>query len=207
MPVYNTECFVGEAIESILNQTFTDFEFIIIDDGSTDNTRKVIQSYGDERIRIIKNDTNIGNYPSRNKGIEAAKTPYIAIMDADDMAMPERLEKQYSYFEKNPDLVALGTDFEFMTKEKKGNIPLKYEDICFSFLKSFGLLHPSLMIRTNVLRDLNGCQKSIKSKILKYYKSMRFIFWGGGTYCCSCTNGPSRHLLIIMSLLGKSIDI
>ncbi len=100
------EQYVGEAIESILTQTFSDFEFIIIDDESTDKTWELIQSYRDERIIAIRNHENLGNYPSRNRGMKMARGKYIAVMDSDDVAMPERLEKQYSHLEENCNIIA-----------------------------------------------------------------------------------------------------
>lgn len=85
MPVYNEEKYLREAIDSILCQTADNFEFIIIDDASTDNSLSIIQSYTDKRIVLIRNEQNIGNYPSRNKGMEVAVGKYICVMDADDI--------------------------------------------------------------------------------------------------------------------------
>ena len=111
MPVYNGERFLREAIESILNQTFTDFEFLIIDDGSTDATGQILSEYAqrDERIRIVMNATNIGLTKSLNKGIDLAKGEYIARMDADDISVVERLEKQVRFMEANTDVGVCGT--------------------------------------------------------------------------------------------------
>ncbi|USN57519.1 MAG: glycosyltransferase family 2 protein [Candidatus Peribacteria bacterium] len=104
MPVYNTERFVGEAIESILNQTFTDFEFIVIDDGSTDSSREIIQHYAqqDQRIRAFQNEENKGISYTRNKLIELTNTNYIATQDSDDISLPQRLELSYNYLENHP---------------------------------------------------------------------------------------------------------
>ena len=103
MPVYNSEKYLREAIKSILNQTFTNFELIIINDGSTDNSLKIIKSFKDNRIKIIKNKGNLGLIKTLNKGIDLAQGKYIARMDADDIAMPKRLEKQIAFFNENPD--------------------------------------------------------------------------------------------------------
>ncbi len=86
MPVYNGEAYLCQAIDSILKQSFRDFEFIIIDDASTDGSEKVIHSYEDSRIKFIQNAENQGNYSSRNKGLEIATGKYICVMDADDVA-------------------------------------------------------------------------------------------------------------------------
>lgn len=156
MPVYNEEKYVEEAILSILNQKFSDFEFIIIDDGSSDHTPDIIRSFSDSRIRLLFNEKNKGNYPARNRACLQARGKYIAVMDADDIAMPERLERQVRYLEKNSGLLAVGSEYQFKPHRNKHNLPLKYEDICFSLLKDFSLLHPSLMIRSIVLKKLGG---------------------------------------------------
>jgi len=103
MPVYNGERFLREAIRSVLNQTFTDFEFLIIDDGSTDKSEEIIHSYTDPRIRYYKNSENLGISKTLNKGIDLATAEYIARMDSDDICYPDRLQKQYDFIQANPD--------------------------------------------------------------------------------------------------------
>ena len=108
MPVYNTkEEYLREAIESILNQTFTDFEFIIVNDGSTNNAEDVILSYKDERIVYIKQE-NQGVSIASNNGWNKAKGEYIARMDSDDVSFPDRLEKQIQFLEDNPEYSLVG---------------------------------------------------------------------------------------------------
>lgn len=102
MPVYNGEKYLREAIDSILEQTLTDFEFLIIDDGSKDNSVQIINSYNDPRIRLVKNETNLGISKTLNRGIEMASAEFIARMDADDISYPARLQKQYDYLIKHP---------------------------------------------------------------------------------------------------------
>ena len=111
MPVYNGEMYLREAIDSILHQTFTDFEFLIINDGSTDNSETIILSYDDSRIRYEKNDSNLKLIATLNKGIELAKGKYIVRMDADDISIPDRIEKQVAFLEKNPDVGICGSWF------------------------------------------------------------------------------------------------
>lgn len=110
MPAYNVEKYIGEAIESILNQTFTDFEFIIIDDCSTDKTWDIIQEYSkkDKRIVAVKNDVNLKLSATLNKGINICKATYIARMDSDDWSYPYRLEKQYKIIRQDPEIGILG---------------------------------------------------------------------------------------------------
>jgi len=123
MSVYNGEKYLREAVESILNQTFTDFEFLIVNDGSTDRTAEILQSYDDPRIRIIDNEKNIGLTKSLNKGLRMARGEYVARMDADDISMPERLERQVKFLDKNKDVGLLGSSwYEINADGKKTSI-------------------------------------------------------------------------------------
>ncbi len=115
MSNYNTpEEYLRIAIESILNQTYTSFEFIIIDDCSTDNSLEVIRSYNDDRIVILQNDENLGLTKSLNRGLEIARGEYVARMDADDVCFPDRLEKQVRYMEEHPDIIVCGSGMELI---------------------------------------------------------------------------------------------
>lgn len=109
MSVYNGEKHLHQAVDSILNQTFKDFEFLIINDGSTDKTAQILQSNYDPRIKIINNDKNIGLTKSLNKGLKIARGKYIARMDADDISMPERLEKEVRLLERRKNVGLVGT--------------------------------------------------------------------------------------------------
>lgn len=108
MSVYNGEKYLRETIESILAQTFSDFEFIIVNDSSTDNSPEIIKSYDDERIRMINNKKNMGLARSLNKALKQARGEYIARMDADDVSLSRRLEKQYEFMEEHKDIVLSG---------------------------------------------------------------------------------------------------
>ncbi|MDD2913253.1 MAG: glycosyltransferase family 2 protein, partial [Candidatus Pacebacteria bacterium] len=105
MPVYNVETFLSEAIESVLNQTFYDFEFVIINDGSTDNSLEIIKNYEkkDSRIVLLDNKENLGITKSLNIGLNKARGEYIARMDGDDISEKERIEIQYDFLKKNRD--------------------------------------------------------------------------------------------------------
>jgi glycosyltransferase involved in cell wall biosynthesis len=109
MPCYNEERNIGNSIESILNQTFKDFELIIIDDSSTDNSVNVINSYNDQRIKLIQKSENSGVANSLNLGLQSASGKYIARMDADDLSNKERLKKQLEYMENNKDVILVGS--------------------------------------------------------------------------------------------------
>ena len=112
MPVYNGERYLKEAIESILNQTFRDFEFIIINDASTDKSEEIIKTFTDTRIIYIKNDKNLGQAESLNKGIRNARGLYVARMDQDDISLPERISVQSAYMEANREVAILGTWYQ-----------------------------------------------------------------------------------------------
>ncbi len=115
MSNYNTpEEFLRPAIESILNQTYQNFEFIIIDDCSTDNSLSIIESYSDKRIKIIKNEINLGITKSLNKGLKAAKGEFVARMDADDISLEARFEKQLAFLKSHPDHIVCGTGVELI---------------------------------------------------------------------------------------------
>lgn len=116
MPVYNGEKYIAEAIDSILNQTYRDFEFLIVNDGSTDRTEAIIKSYTDKRIKLIT-QPNGGVSNALNTGLKNASGKYIARFDADDISYPERLEEQYTFMLKNPDYVLIGSDAEYVNEE------------------------------------------------------------------------------------------
>jgi glycosyltransferase involved in cell wall biosynthesis len=117
LPVYNAATFLAEAINSMLKQTFADFELLLINDGSTDNSESIIKSYSDKRIRYVKNEKNSGLIFSLNKGIELACGEWIARMDADDVAMPQRLEKQLKFLAENKSIGLLATTVRLIDKD------------------------------------------------------------------------------------------
>lgn len=121
MSAYNSAEYLGQAIESILQQTFAGFEFIIIDDGSTDRTWNILSGYAeqDQRIRLFKNARNIGLTKSLNRGIMQAKGTYIARQDADDISLPERLQTQVAYMESHPSTALLAAGVQYI--DEKGN--------------------------------------------------------------------------------------
>lgn len=158
IPVFNAEKYLHQAIQSILFQTFTDFELIIIDDGSTDNSLTILQSFDDIRIKLIQNQGNQGISTSLNKGIDLAKGKYIARMDADDIAMPERLEKQVAFLEKNPNIDLLGSSIEnidYLGKSKGFDIAdYKKERIECLLVFTCPLYHPTIMAKKTVFEEL-----------------------------------------------------
>ncbi|MBR1754842.1 glycosyltransferase [bacterium] len=157
MSVYNTEeNFLREAIESILNQTFKDFEFLIINDGSTNNAEEIIKSYNDSRIRYVLNEKNLRLIASLNKGLDLAQGEYIARFDSDDISRPERLEKQVKFMDDHPSVGLLGTQYQSFPKKRISDGLTDNKLIKESLLvQSNQLGHPTVMMRTSVLREHN----------------------------------------------------
>lgn len=116
MPAYNAEKYIGEAIASVLNQVFTGFELLIINDGSTDSTKEIIESFNDTRVRLI-NQTNQGIAAALNMGLLNAKAELVARFDADDICMPDRLQMQYKFLVENPGYIIVGSDAHYIDME------------------------------------------------------------------------------------------
>lgn len=159
MPVYNGEKHLEKAIESILTQTFRDFEFIIIDDGSTDGTPTILARYQqkDSRMRVCY-QKNEGVTASRNRGCHLAKGNYIAVMDADDVSLPERLAKQVAYLDAHPEVGVLGGWMEVIDEnsvpQNKVRTPATPSLIEWSLLFGCPVVHPSVMMRRDVIEQL-----------------------------------------------------
>ena len=154
MAVYNGERYLREAVDSILSQTFRDFEFLIINDASTDSSQKIIKSYRDKRIRLVINEKNIGLTKSLNNGIELAQGKYLARMDADDVALPGRLKVQLEFMETHPKVVASGCSVESFTEDEVLvlRLPTEPEAIKAHLLFYNVLNHSTAIIRTNVVK-------------------------------------------------------
>jgi glycosyltransferase involved in cell wall biosynthesis len=155
MAVYNTEEYLEEAIRSILNQTFKNFEFIIINDKSTDNSLNIIKKYIkiDKRIILINNDKNIGRTASRNKGLKIAKGEYIAIMDSDDVSLQKRFEIQYKFLENNKPIFLIGGGVICINeqgREINQLLPLtNFNKIKKVITKKNCFYHPTIMFRNS----------------------------------------------------------
>lgn len=142
---YNTkEEYLREAIESILNQTYKDFEFLIINDGSTNNVEEVVKSYSDDRIRYIYQE-NKGVAAARNLSLREAQGKYIAVMDSDDISLPTRLEKQLKFLEENPEYSVVGNSFKVFPRNEVKIFPKKPKML--DFLMVCSTVHGSIMFR------------------------------------------------------------
>lgn len=154
MSVYNAEKYLVQAIDSILNQTFTDFEFIIINDASTDTSLDIIHSYHDVRINLINKPFNKGFkgfVENLNIGLDLAKGKYIARMDADDIAREDRFQIQYDFLEKNPEIFMIGSDLNLINENNQNIGYLKsfanHQEITRKFNAENALYHPVIFFR------------------------------------------------------------
>lgn len=159
MPVYNGKKYLAEAIDSVLNQTFQDFEFIIINDGSTDKSMEIIKSFKDDRIVIINQD-NQGVAKSLNNGINIARGKYIARMDADDISYKDRFKIQVDYLEKNLNVIAIGSNADVIDKDGvyvyTTDLPLDSSSLKNKLPHNSPFIHPSVMTRKDILVEIGG---------------------------------------------------
>ena len=156
MPVYNAEEYLEESINSILNQSFEDFEFIIINDGSKDKSEKIVKSFQkkDKRIILINNKKNSGLPITLNKGISQSVGKYIARMDADDISLKDRLKVQYNFLEVHPEIALVGSS-AIIIDESGNRIGVlrkfdNYKKTSRKLLKSNPMIHPSIMFRNDL---------------------------------------------------------
>jgi glycosyltransferase involved in cell wall biosynthesis len=163
MPVYNGEKHLDTAIKSILSQTFTNFEFVIVDDGSTDSSVEIINSYQDQRIKLIQNNVNLGIPTTRNKCLQESSGEYIAVLDCDDYAYPSRLAEQLEFMENNPDFGMVGSWVELM--DENGDLTGKVwheeesdQRIACRLLFYNYFAHSSILMRRSAIEavEING---------------------------------------------------
>lgn len=160
MPVYNGEKFITQTIDSVLNQTFSDFEFIIVDDGSTDNSERIVKSYNDERIKFFKNKNNSGIVFSLNRALEISCAEYIARIDADDICMKERLKIQSDFLDSNENVGVCSANICYIDAEGvEGRIvkmPISADECKVNFLFGNQVIHPAAMFRRELAVKVGG---------------------------------------------------
>ena len=160
MPAFNAEMFLREAVDSILNQTFGDFEFVIVDDCSTDATRQILEEYADRdsRVKLFRNEVNRGIAATRNRLMAEAspESDYFALMDADDIALPERFEKQLEYLEAHPELAAAGSSIWIIDEESRRigrrDYPSDPRRITAAMIRFNPISQSSVMIRRSAVK-------------------------------------------------------
>ncbi len=167
MPVFNRERFVAQAIDSILAQTYTNFELLIVDDGSQDDSTAIIRDKAsqDHRIRFIRLDQNRGVSFARNTALESARGDYITLMDSDDISLPKRLHKQVKFLEQNPSIDAIGTSGTAVTEDGRKQLyhmdtPQKHYQILFHWFVGRHPIYPSFMYRRDKLLEMGGYDPS-----------------------------------------------
>ena len=172
MPVFNCEEYITESIDSILAQTFKDFTFLIIDDGSTDNTVNIIQQYENDRIKLIQHSTNKGRPEARNTALDAADSEYFAWMDADDISHPHRLEKQIRFLEKNKHISICGTNIKcFQARSDIIKFPCSPDQIASACLFYSPVGNATAMMRLDDIRKHGLCYDS------RQKRAEDFAFW------------------------------
>jgi glycosyltransferase involved in cell wall biosynthesis len=163
LAVYNGEKYLHQAVQSILNQTYSNFELILLDDGSSDHSLEIAQHYGDtdKRVRVYSHE-NMGQAKTRQKGVNLARGKYIAIIDADDIAIPQRLEQQVQYLENNLSCVVLGAGIIVIDPAENvlyaPAVTQGHEQILLELLQWKGsrICHPTVMMRTEAVRAVGG---------------------------------------------------
>lgn len=175
MAVKDGEKYLREAVDSILAQTFSDFEFIIVDDGSQDETAKILSGYSDLRVVLLKNETSIGLTKSLNLGLEKAKGEYIARMDADDISLPHRLATQVSFLDENPQIGVVGTVAYLIDSNNVSGQLVQYpqhHDLLHWIMCFFEnpILHPTVMFRSRPIKSLGGYSET-------YVTSQDYNLW------------------------------
>ena len=152
MSVYNAEKFICKTMDSIFNQNFGDFEFLIVDDCSNDKSYEIISSYNDGRIKVFKNKINQGYIHSLNQLITHSRGKYIARQDHDDISLPNRLALQFRYMENNLDVGVCGTNAKYFGKKRwHTSLPLNDSDIRTTMIFRNPFIHSSVMIRRSLL--------------------------------------------------------
>jgi len=167
MAVYNGEKYLRQAVESILHQTFTDFEFIIVDDGSTDTTPAILDAYRDPRIVRLRNVRNLGLAGALNRGLEVARGRYIARQDADDLSYPTRLEQEVAFLEAHPQVGLLGTAYDVIDAEGHwvGRVspPTDNETLQRALVRRNCFGHGSVMMQRLVVKQVKGYEESFSA--------------------------------------------
>ena len=154
MPAYNAGPYLREAIESVLGQTFRDFEFLLIDDGSTDGSSEVVRGFNDPRIRLVRNETNQGVAATLNQGLALASGRYVARMDSDDISLPHRLEVQVAFMKRNPQVVVAGSWARYVGRFEGHLERRPFGPACVNAYLLFDnpLIHPSIMLNREYLK-------------------------------------------------------
>jgi len=164
---YNAAPFLAAAIDSVLAQTFTEFELVVVDDASTDGSRGIVERYRDSRIRLIVNDRNLGAGGARNRGLAAISSEYVACLDGDDLCFPQRLARQIAYLDAHPEVAAVGAQARLIDIAGRniGEVRRPVTELGIRWWRIFGspLIHSSAMVRRAIVWDeLGGYEEAFR---------------------------------------------
>lgn len=195
IPTYNRSEMLKDALKSVLNQTFQDFEIIVCDDGSEDNTKEIVEAFKDNRIKYLWQE-NSGLSPAvRNMGIQASKGKYVALLDSDDIWLPNKLEKQLNAFNKNPDLLVVATNFVYFSDEKDIIISILYKtDTILNFKETLRMCtvnNSSVLIKKEVFNCIG--LKDVRCRLMSDYD-----------YWLRLLHYKDKSILVIKEILTKS---
>lgn len=156
MPVYNAASYLQEAITSILNQSFSNFELLVFNDGSSDGSAELLKQFHDPRLKLFNYSVNTGYVIHLNEGIKIAQGKYIARMDADDVSYPDRLQKQVDYLETHPEVGVCGSQVRYIGDYNgESSMPTTYSEIAIALIAQCPIWHPTVMMRRSILTERN----------------------------------------------------
>jgi glycosyltransferase involved in cell wall biosynthesis len=227
MPAYNAAPFLDEAVTSILNQTFRDFEFIIVNDGSTDDTASILAKYqrSDNRINVYHQE-NQGTFAARNRGCRLARGKYLATMDADDVSFPDRLAKQIEYIERHPEIGILGT---WICKiDKNGSLggkwcpPTNARMLQWTLFFGVCVAAPTVLMRREVMEKLNFYRRVttgvedvdlwLRASCVTGFGNvpevlLKYRVWEGNTSHTNLQNIRESHLRLLGSFISNFMNV
>jgi hypothetical protein len=194
MPTYNGERFLRPAIESILNQTFRDFELIVIDDGSSDGTPGILSEFKDDRIVVLKNESNLGIAKATNRGLAAACGEYVALQDHDDISLPHRLQTEVEFLKAHSEIALIGSAATLIDENGLtcGDFPQPCEeiDLKWELIWSCPIHHTSVMVRRSAIVEVGGYPEDAELQFAEAWEPLARIAMGHGMI-----NLPDRLVL------------
>jgi len=203
MPTYNDARYLPQALESILAQSYPDFELIVIDDHSTDETPTILAGYArqDSRLRLLRNSTNMGVASALNIGLDAAQGTYIARMDSDDISCPERFERQVEFLDAHPEVGVVGTQLHFIDEDDHFSPqpawkpPTSHARILWQLLCGAPFCHPSMMMRTDCLRAVGGYDPAYLNEDMQLWVKFAFMteLWNLDEVLIHYRQPPQQH--------------